>query len=144
MARTTKKQATAKVNEQAVKGPRWNIGLFRNDRGKLVTVYVTTEGQPVPYEERRVGGREILHFGTYTGMPYRDARQQLLADAEAAGLTNEVVDPDAIPSGFPAAKALAAAGIASFAALAEVEDLTALSGIGTKTAEAITEALEAR
>lgn len=146
MAKQAKKsEAKNATTKQQANGPHWSIGVFRNDKGKLVTVYVRADGTPVPYETRRVGGRKILHFGTYSGMPYREARQQLLKDAEAAGLASqEPQDADAIPEDFPGAKALAAAGIRTYAVLEAVEDLTSISGVGNKTAEAIREALEAR
>lgn len=138
MANKTKKAETKTT------GPRWRIGLFRNDKGKLVTVYVSPDGSPVPYEQKRVGDREILYHGEYTGMPYRDARQVLLKEAAEKGLENAKVDANALPEDFPGASALKAAGITTFAGLEAVEDLTSIKGVGKKTVEAITEALEAR
>lgn len=53
------------------------------------------------------------------------------------------VDPDAIPSDFPGAEALAKAGITTFSALDDVEDLTSIDGIGETTARKIEAALDA-
>ena len=77
---TTKKSAAKKLVAKK-NGLRWSLGLFRNDRGMLVTVYVTSDGSPVPYLKRRVGGRKILFHRTYVGMPYSAARVQLRKDS---------------------------------------------------------------
>jgi hypothetical protein len=69
---------------------RWSIGLFRNANGGLSTVYVTKdEGVPMPYEQVRVGKAKILFHRQYVGMPYREARVQLLKDAVKAGIKEE-------------------------------------------------------
>lgn len=51
-------------------------------------------------------------------------------------------DPNRIPEDFPGAKALADAGVTTFDALDEIEDLTAVKGIGPKLAEQIEAALD--
>lgn len=52
-------------------------------------------------------------------------------------------DPDTIPDDFPGAKALAEAGITTLAQLVpHLENLTAIKGIGTATANAILAELE--
>jgi len=77
-----KKTTTAK--------PRWSIGLFRNAVGKLVTVYVTADGEPMPYEKKRLNGNgKILFHEVITGMKYSQARKQLLKDS---GLKDEPVE----------------------------------------------------
>ena len=65
---------------KAKQSARWSIGLFRNGAGKLVAAYVTADGKPMPYEQKRVGRKKSLHNGVYTGMKYSEARQQLLKD----------------------------------------------------------------
>lgn len=125
--------------------PRWSLGLFRNDYGRLVTCYVRADGTPVPSEAKRVGDSEILHHDIFRGMKYSEARQQLLADAEEQkGLVDEDRDPNALPDDFPGFKVLEAAGITTVDDLKAVEDLTEIDGIGAKTVEQITEALEAK
>lgn len=86
----TKKNA-AKV-EKTTKGPRWSLGLFHNRHGRLATVYVNADAEPMPYEAGRVGDAEIVFTGLYTGMLYREARQQLLKDAKKAGIVDQPVD----------------------------------------------------
>lgn len=61
---------------------RWRLGCYRNKRGKLSTVYVSPDGNPIPSQKDRVGDRPILHHGLFTDMPYREARKQLIAEAE--------------------------------------------------------------
>ena len=87
---TTTENATPA--EKTAKGPTWRIGLFRNDHGRLCTVYTRAYGTPMPYEARRVGDRMILRTGKYEGMKYSEARQLLLAEAKAAGLVDEPVE----------------------------------------------------
>lgn len=62
---------------------RWSIGVFRNMRGKLVTLYVTADGVPMPYEKKRLNGNKILFHQVITGVKYSAARQRLL---KASGL----------------------------------------------------------
>lgn len=78
--------ASPRANGETPTGPVWRIGLFRNAKGKLSTAYVNAEGTPLPYERRRVGDRKIVFHKAYTGMKYSEARVQLVADAEAAGV----------------------------------------------------------
>ena len=73
---------------KAKQSTRWSIGLFRNGSGKLVTAYVTADGKPMPYEQKRVGRKKSLHNAVYTDMKYSEARQRLLKDAAKAGLKN--------------------------------------------------------
>src|SRR5256885_1870625 len=68
---------------------RWSLRLFRNASGKLVTVYVTTEGVVMPYEKKRLNGNKILHYTVYSGMKYSQARKRLLADS---GLKDKLVE----------------------------------------------------
>ena len=51
---------------------------------------------------------------------------------------------DLIPRDFPGRDALAKEGVDTFTALAAVEDLTAIEGVGEKTAKVISDALKAR
>jgi hypothetical protein len=88
---------TAKKTAKAVKGPRWSLGLFHNRHGRLATVYVNADAEPMPYEAGRVGDAEIVFSGVYSGMPYRDARQQLLKDAKKAGIVDQPVKVEAKP-----------------------------------------------
>jgi len=86
MSTKTKKAPAKKTSTTK---PRWSLGLFRNASGKLVTVYVTTEGVVMPYEKKRLNGNKILHYGVYSGMKYSQARKRLLADS---GLKDELVE----------------------------------------------------
>ena len=94
MAEKTKKAAKAKVAKKTKgTGSAWRLGLFRNAHGRLVTVYVNSDGSVMPYEQPRVGNAPILFKGAYTGMKYSEARVQLLKDAKKdKGLENEVVE----------------------------------------------------
>lgn len=104
--KTTKTENTAQAETKTAKGPTWRIGLFRNDHGKLCTVYVRADGTPMPYEARRVGDRKILRTGKYEGVKYSEARQLLLAEAKDAGLVDEPVEkPKAEPARAPEAEA---------------------------------------
>ncbi len=85
---TKTKKAPAKKSASPAKSPRWSIGLFRNASGKLATVYVTTDGVPMPYEKDRVKGGKILFHAVYVGMKYSQARAQLVKES---GLKDEVV-----------------------------------------------------
>ena len=67
---------------------RWSIGLFRNASGALVTVYVTADGVPMPYEAKRVHGKILFH-AVYSGMKYSAARQKLLKES---GLKDKKVE----------------------------------------------------
>lgn len=92
-AKTTKIETTTATTNA---GPRWSIGLFRNDKGKLCTVYVTKDGTPMPYEAKRVGGRDILLYRVYSGIKYSAARQELVKEAKKAGIKDgPVVTPKA-------------------------------------------------
>lgn len=71
---------------KAKRSTRWSIGLFRNGAGKLVAAYVTADGKPMPYEQKRVGRKKSLHNGIYRDMKYSEARQHLLKDAAKVGL----------------------------------------------------------
>ena len=96
MAEKTKKAAKSKVAKKAKSagtGSAWRLGLFRNAHGRLVTVYVNSDGSVMPYEQPRVGNAPILFMGAYKGMKYSEARLQLLKDAKKdKGLENEVVE----------------------------------------------------
>ena len=59
----------------------WRLGIYKSDDDRLTTVYVGADGQPVPYERKRVGEHKLLLTGTFTGMPYREARAALLKQA---------------------------------------------------------------
>jgi hypothetical protein len=91
--KTKAKKAPTKKQSARTATPRWSIGLFRNASGRLVTVYVTTEGVPMPYEKKRLNGNgKILFHAVYTGMKYSQARQRLLKDS---GLKDELVEGSA-------------------------------------------------
>lgn len=93
MARKTKQETTkvAEVETPNAKGPTWRIGVFRNDTGKLVTVYVGKDLKtPQPYETKRVGDRAILLAREYSGMKYSEARQLLLKEAITAGIEERI------------------------------------------------------
>jgi len=84
---SAKKPAAKKsVAEAPKRPPRWSIGLFRNAKDRLCTVYVGGDGTPTPYEKKRVGDAKILFHTVYSGMKYSEARQQLLRDAAKAGV----------------------------------------------------------
>lgn len=72
---------------------RWSLGLFVGAKGNLSSVYVTKDGVPMPYEQKRVGGRPIVFHAIYNGMTFSQARQQLLADAAAAGVDVSATAP---------------------------------------------------
>ncbi len=81
------------AQEKPKRSPRWSIGCFRNEKEKLVTVYVNAAGEPMPYEMRRVGSATILFHGVYADMKYSEARQQLLKDAAKQGIKDEAEAP---------------------------------------------------
>ena len=85
------KKIPAKKSASTAK-PRWSIGLARNARGKLITIYVTADGVPMPYEKNRVNGNRILFHEVITGTKYSQARQKLLKDS---GLKDELVEGSA-------------------------------------------------
>ena len=90
MTKNAKPETTPETPETSKpKRLRWTIGLFRNDQGKLSTVYTSVAGEVVPYLRERVGDHPILFHGTYTDMKYSEARKALLADAEKAGIKSE-------------------------------------------------------
>jgi len=91
---TKKTKATTKTKAKGTSnGPTWRLGLFRNDHGRLVTVYVNSDGEVMPYQRRQVADRPVLFTGAYSDMKYSEARQQLLKDAKAQkGLVDEVVE----------------------------------------------------
>lgn len=70
-------------------GSSWRIGVYRNESGGLSTAYVSKAGIPFASEKRAIG-KTILFHQFYKGMTYKEARQRLLADAEAAGIEREV------------------------------------------------------
>jgi hypothetical protein len=82
----SKAKSVPTEQEQPKRSPRWSIGVFRNAKGNLVTVYVSADGTPMPYEAKRVGDAKILHHAVYAGMKYSEARQELLKDAATAGV----------------------------------------------------------
>lgn len=100
------KAAEAKAEKaKTPRGPTWSIGLFRNPKtGRLSTVYVNSQGTPMPYETTRVGGQPILIQGKYTGMLYSEARQKLLAEAKKKGIKDEPVEKPAKESKAKAEK----------------------------------------
>lgn len=91
-AQAEKTSAKTPKEKKVAKGPTWSIGIFRNARGKLATVYVNSAGKPMPYEAPRVGNAKILLTGKYSGVTYAEARQLLLKDAKKAGLKDEPVE----------------------------------------------------
>ena len=72
---------------------RWSLGVFRNEQGRLATVYVRADGRPSPYLRKQVGGRKILFHATYSKMKYSEARHRLLKDS---GLKDHVVLPNKV------------------------------------------------
>ena len=54
-----------KKSEKTKRSLRWSVGLFRNASGKLVAAYVNAEGEPMPYEQARVGAKRALFFAVY-------------------------------------------------------------------------------
>lgn len=68
----------------------WRLGIFRNDEGALVTVYTNAAGEPVPYEQKRVGNRPLLMTAVFQDMKYSEARALLLKAAEEGGITGTV------------------------------------------------------
>lgn len=96
MAKKTSKDSTtttkATTNGEPVsKGRRWSIGLFRSARGTLSGCYVSKDGEPMPYERKRVGDRPILFHGVYADMTYSDANAELRKAAAAKGIVDEPV-----------------------------------------------------
>lgn len=67
----------------------WRIGLFKSDDNRLITVYTDKNGEPVRYEQPKVGGRPLLHTGVYTDMKYSEARAKLLLEAKELGIEGE-------------------------------------------------------
>ncbi len=91
--KTKATKAPTKKQSASTATPRWSIGLFRNERGKLVTIYVrSADGVPMPYEKKRLNGNKILFHAVYTGMKYSQARQRLLKDS---GLKDQLVEGSA-------------------------------------------------
>lgn len=68
----------------------WRIGIFKNEQGRLVTVYTDAAGNPVPYEMKKVGNNPLLITGIFSDMKYSEARAALLKQAEAQGISGEV------------------------------------------------------
>jgi hypothetical protein len=67
---------------------RWSLGLARNERGELITLYTRTDGTPMQSEKKRLNGGKILFHEVITGVKYSQARGQLI---KHSGLKDEPV-----------------------------------------------------
>lgn len=90
---------------------------------------------------RYVKRKDMFHVIDANGTVAASRSREQDAKAAITKLTKRYDQP--LPEDFPGQKALLAAEINSFAALRDMEDVEAVSGIGPATAKAIAEALGA-
>lgn len=120
----------ANVNMVVRPGRTVSVGEAQaDDEGKALPPRITNYGPGEAFSIEKAEAERLAKNGA-----------AVYAGSEEAAAAKRIADT--IPDNFPGAKELREAGITTFSALREVEDLDEIDGIGQKTEEKILAALE--